>query len=127
MYYGSIACQPMSQSGMRKPFYLQRLSQTLIMLVAILRSNASWQNEETSRKKKKEHCLARVNVFSRFRLRVIFQNFSNYIVLFVGIVFANSIIIFDYFCPLYLTTIRQTFRTICWPNTSTCFLFRPVQ
>ena len=38
----------------------------------------------------------------RFRLRVIFQNFSNYIVLFVGIVFANLLLFFGLLLPSVL-------------------------
>lgn len=40
--------------------------------------------------------------FSRFRLRVIFQNRSNYIVLFIGILFANLLLMFGLMLPSVL-------------------------
>ncbi len=48
------------------------------------------------KKRKQKHTLplsARLPFFSRFRLRVIFQNVSNYVVLTVGILFANLLLI----------------------------------
>lgn len=41
----------------------------------------------------------RMRIFTRFRLRVIFQNFSNYIVLFIGVVFANLLLFFGLLLP----------------------------
>ena len=40
--------------------------------------------------------------FARFRLRVIFQNMSNYAVLFIGIVFANLLLMFGLLFPAVL-------------------------
>lgn len=45
--------------------------------------------------------------FSRFRLRVIFQNRSNYIVLFVGILFANLLLMFGLLMPSVLEHYQQ--------------------
>lgn len=45
---------------------------------------------------------SRIPFFSRFRLRVIFQNRSNYIVLFVGILFANLLLMFGMMLPSVL-------------------------
>ena len=45
---------------------------------------------------------ARIPFFSRFRLRVIFQNVSNYVVLTVGILFANLLLMFGLMLPQIL-------------------------
>ena len=44
----------------------------------------------------------RMKIFHRFRLRVIFQNISNYLVLFVGIIFANLLLMFGLLLPSVL-------------------------
>lgn len=41
----------------------------------------------------------KIGIFSRFRLRVIFQNVSSYLVLFVGVVFANLLLFFGMLLP----------------------------
>ena len=41
----------------------------------------------------------KIGIFSRFRLRVIFQNVSNYLVLFVGVIFANLLLFFGMLLP----------------------------
>lgn len=49
------------------------------------------------RHKQKQRALrlsSRIKIFTRFRIRIIFQNISNYMVLFVGICFANFVILF---------------------------------
>ena len=45
----------------------------------------------------------KIKIFSRFRLRVIFQNMSNYIVLFIGILFANLLLMFGLLLPSVLS------------------------
>ena len=44
-----------------------------------------------------------IKIFSRFRLRVIFQNMSNYLVLFIGIIFANLLLMFGLLLPSALS------------------------
>ncbi len=44
----------------------------------------------------------KINFFTRFRMRVIFQNISNYIVLFFGILFANILLMFGLTFPAVL-------------------------
>ncbi len=44
-----------------------------------------------------------MKIFSRFRLRVIFQNMSNYVVLFIGILFANLLLMFGLLLPSALS------------------------
>lgn len=49
----------------------------------------------STRKKKKAFKLnTKINILTRFRLRVIFQNMPNYITIIVGILFANLILLF---------------------------------
>lgn len=57
------------------------------------------------KKRKQKYTLplsARLPFFSRFRLRVIFQNVSNYVVLTVGILFANLLLMFGLMLPQVL-------------------------
>ena len=57
----------------------------------------------SSRKQKRAVYLStKLGIFLRFRLRVIFQNISNYMVLFVGILFANLLLFFGLLLPSVL-------------------------
>ena len=57
----------------------------------------------------------KIGIFSRFRLRVTFQNVSNYLVLFVGVIFANSAAVFrNCSCRLRWIIISWRSRRICW-------------
>ena len=57
----------------------------------------------SSRKQKRAVYLStKLGIFRRFRLRVIFQNISNYMVLFVGILFANLLLFFGLLLPSVL-------------------------
>ena len=49
----------------------------------------------TRKKKKKAVRLPKFKFFNRFRLRIIFQNMSSYVTLFVGMLFANVLLLFD--------------------------------
>lgn len=48
----------------------------------------------TRKKKKKAVRLPKFKFFNRFRLRIIFQNMSSYVTLFVGMLFANVLLLF---------------------------------
>ncbi len=48
----------------------------------------------TRKKKKKAVRLPKLKFFNRFRLRIIFQNMSSYVTLFVGMLFANVLLLF---------------------------------
>lgn len=50
----------------------------------------------------------RLRFFLRFRLRVIFQNLGSYVILFVGILFANLLLIFGLLFPSALEHYQQT-------------------
>ncbi len=49
----------------------------------------------------------RIPFFGRFRLRVIFQNISNYVVLLVGILFANLLLMFGLLLPSILSDYQE--------------------
>ena len=54
-----------------------------------------------SHKKKAFKLNTKIKIFTRFRIRIIFQNMSNYFILFIGILFANFILFFGFlFGPL---------------------------
>ena len=53
----------------------------------------------TRKQKRALYLSPKLKIFHRFRLRVIFQNISNYLVLFVGIVFANLLLMFGLLLP----------------------------
>lgn len=50
----------------------------------------------------------RLPFFSRFRLRVIFQNVGNYVILFCGILFANLLLLFGLIMPSILDHFQET-------------------
>ena len=57
------------------------------------------------KKRRQQHALylsPKLAFFSRFRMRVIFQNISNYVLLFVGILFANLLLMFGLLFPAVL-------------------------
>ena len=63
-------------------------------------------------KRRKQHgalpLSPRLGIFSRFRLRVIFQNRANYIMMFVGIFFANVLLLFGMGLPEMLNVYRDS-------------------
>ena len=48
-----------------------------------------------------------MTIFTRFRLRVIFQNMSSYVVLFLGILFANLLLFFGLLLPSVLSHYQE--------------------
>ena len=50
----------------------------------------------------------RLPIFHRFRLRVVFQNISNYVILFIGILFANILLLFGLLLPSVLHHFQDT-------------------
>lgn len=109
MYYGSYSLPTYVTIWNAEAFLLTTVIPVIIMLVinyGILRSKLKlsplkFLRRDLSRKKQKRawHLSPKINIFARFRLRVIFQNFSNYIVLFVGIIFANLLLFFGLLLP----------------------------
>ena len=114
MYYGSYSLPTYVTVWNAEAFLLTTVVPVIIMLVVnyvVLRhklklSPLKFLRRDLSsgrRQKRAVHLSSRIKIFSRFRLRVIFQNMSNYIVLFLGIIFANLLLMFGLLLPSALS------------------------
>lgn len=109
MYYGSYSLPTYVTIWNAEAFWMTTVIPTLIMLLinyGILHhklklSPLKFIRRDLSSKKQKRavNLSTRIGIFRRFRLRVIFQNVSNYMVLFVGILFANLLLFFGLLLP----------------------------
>lgn len=113
MYYGSYSLPTYVTVWSAEAFLLTTVVPVIIMLVVnygVLRHKLRLsplkflRRDLSGRKRKKAIYLSPViKIFSRFRLRVIFQNMSNYLVLFIGIIFANLLLMFGLLLPSVLS------------------------
>lgn len=113
MYYGSYSLPTYVTIWNAEAFLLTTVVPVIIMLVVnygILRHKSKLsplkflRRDLSGRKQKRAIRLSpKIKIFSRFRLRVIFQNMSNYIVLFIGILFANLLLMFGLLLPSVLS------------------------
>ena len=113
MYYGSYSLPTYVTIWNAEAFLLTTVVPVVIMLVVnygILRHKLKLsplkflRRDLSGRKQKRAIRLSpKIKIFSRFRLRVIFQNMSNYIVLFIGILFANLLLMFGLLLPSVLS------------------------
>ena len=113
MYYGSYSLPTYVTVWSAEAFLLTTVVPVIIMLVVnygVLRHKLRLsplkflRRDLSGRKRKKAIYLSPViKIFSRFRLRVIFQNMSNYLVLFIGILFANLLLMFGLLLPSALS------------------------
>ena len=114
MYYGSYSLPTYVTRWNGEAFLLTTVVPVIIMLVVnygVLRhklklSPLKFLRRDLSsgrRQKRAIRLSPRIKIFSRFRLRVIFQNMSNYIVLFIGIIFANLLLMFGLLLPSALS------------------------
>lgn len=113
MYYGSYSLPTYETIWNAEAFWMTTVVPVLIMLLinyGILHhklklSPLKFIRRDLSSKKQKRavNLSTRIGIFRRFRLRVIFQNMSNYIVLFVGILFANLLLFFGLLLPSALS------------------------
>ena len=87
MYYGSYSLPTYVTVWNADAFWMTTVVPVLIMLVV------------------------NYGIFHRFRLRVIFQNMSNYIVLFIGIIFANLLLFFGLLLPSVLSHYQQDIQS----------------
>lgn len=109
MYYGSYSLPTYETIWNAEAFWMTTVVPVLIMLLinyGILHhklklSPLKFIRRDLSSKKQKRavNLSTRIGIFRRFRLRVIFQNMSNYIVLFIGILFANLLLFFGLLLP----------------------------
>ena len=104
MYYGSYSLPTYVTVWNAEAFLLTTIIPILLMLLVnytVLRRRLSLSPLKFLRRdlkrRQQKHALSlsrRIPFFSRFRLRVIFQNVSNYLLLFLGILFANLLLMF---------------------------------
>ena len=109
MYYGSYSLPTYVTVWNAEAFLLTTVGPIIIMILinyAVLRyrlqlSPLKFLRRDFSGKKQKRavYLSPKIGIFSRFRLRVIFQNVSNYLVLFVGVIFANLLLFFGMLLP----------------------------
>ena len=103
MYYNSYSLTTYVTRWNLEAFILTTIVPFVIMLVVnlvILMNKLSLsplkflRHDLNKKQKKKVLKLTKFNFFTRFRLRVIFQNIPNYITLFIGILFASILLLF---------------------------------
>lgn len=121
MYYGSYSLPTYVTIWNGDAFRMTTLVPILIMLVinyGVLRhklrlSPLKFLRRDLSGKKQTKALplSPKLGIFHRFRLRVIFQNLSNYAVLFVGIVFANLLLFFGLLLPSTLNHYQQEIKS----------------
>lgn len=121
MYYGSYSLPTYVTIWNGDAFWMTTLVPILIMLVInygvlchkLRLSPLKFLRRDLSgRKQTKALPLSpKLGIFHRFRLRVIFQNLSNYAVLFVGIVFANLLLFFGLLLPSTLNHYQQEIKS----------------
>ena len=112
MYYGSYSLPTYVTVWNAEAFLLTTIIPILLMLLVnytVLRRRLSLSPLKFLRRdlkrRQQKHTLSlskRIPFFSRFRLRVIFQNVSNYLLLFLGILFANLLLMFGLLFPAVL-------------------------
>ena len=121
MYYGSYSLPTYVTVWNAEAFWMTTVVPVLIMLVVnygILRYKLRLsplkflrRDLSGSRRKRAVRLSPKLGIFHRFRLRVIFQNMSNYIVLFIGIIFANLLLFFGLLLPSVLSHYQQDIRS----------------
>ena len=112
MYYGSYSLPTYVTVWNAEAFLLTTIIPILLTLLVnytVLRRRLSLSPLKFLRRdlkrRQQKHALSlsrRIPFFSRFRLRVIFQNVSNYLLLFLGILFANLLLMFGLLFPAVL-------------------------
>ena len=104
MYYGSYSLPTFETCWNAEAFVKTTIVPLLIMFLINLFvlsrklsiSPLKFIRRDLSRRKKKKaiRLNTKIGIMSRFRLRIIFQNIPNYITIFIGILFANFILLF---------------------------------
>ena len=112
MYYGSYSLPTYVTIWNAEAFWMTTVAPVVIMLIInygilyykLRLSPLKFIRRDLSSRKQKRavHLSTKLGIFRRFRLRVIFQNISNYMVLFVGILFANLLLFFGLLLPSVL-------------------------
>lgn len=112
MYYGSYSLPTYVTIWNVEAFWMTTVAPVVIMLIInygilyykLRLSPLKFIRRDLSSRKQKRavYLSTKLGIFRRFRLRVIFQNISNYMVLFVGILFANLLLFFGLLLPSVL-------------------------
>ena len=117
MYYGSYSLPTYTTVWSAEAFVLTTLVPFIIMLVVnyvFIRKKLRLspmkfiRNDLSTSKKKKAIRLPHFKFFNRFRIRVIIQNRYNYLTLFVGIIFANLLLLFGLMLPALLDSYNDS-------------------
>lgn len=108
-YYGSYSLPTYEVLINAEAFILTTVIPMIIMFVILIITLTSKlrlsplrfiRRDLSKRGKKKAFRLnTKIKIMTRFRLRVIFQNISNYVTVFVGVFFANFILMFGFVFP----------------------------
>lgn len=118
MYYGSYSLPTYVTLWNSEAFVLTTIVPAVLMAVitfAVLSykltlSPLKFLRRDLSRRRQKHALPLSVHIpfFNRFRIRVILQNLSNYLVLFVGVLFANMLLLFGLGLPVVLDHYKTT-------------------
>lgn len=115
IYYGSYSLGPYVTLWNGYAFVITTVVPCIIMVIVnifILSKKLSLsplkflRRDLSKKEKKKVAKLPNFSFMTRFRLRVIFQNKSSYIVLFMGILFSNLILMFSLMLPPLLDNFK---------------------
>ncbi|MBO6214952.1 MAG: ABC transporter permease, partial [Lachnospiraceae bacterium] len=92
------------------PFVIMTVINFVILRNKLSLSPLKFLRRDLSRGKKKRaiHLTSRIPFFKRFGIRVILQNIPNYIVAFVGILFANLLLLFGFGLPSLLDNYQRS-------------------
>lgn len=108
IYYGSYSYTTYESVWSSEAFVMTTLVPMLIMIVVI--SVSLWRKlsftplqfirrDITKRRREKAVKLPHFRFFTRFRLRILLQNVSGYLILFIGIIFAGLLLVFGMGMP----------------------------
>ncbi|MCD8355012.1 MAG: ABC transporter permease [Clostridia bacterium] len=117
LYYGSYSLPTYVTIWNAEAFLLTTVVPLVLMAVInfivlwrkLMLSPLRFLRRDISRKKQRRavRLSSHIPFFSRFRLRIIFQNTSNYCILFVGILFANLLLMFGMLFPSVLAHYQE--------------------
>lgn len=112
MYYGSYSLPTYQTIWNMDAFVLTTVVPLILMFiitfVILIRklslSPLQFIRRDLRRKQKKKafRLNTKLKIFTRFRIRIIFQNFGNYGIMFIGIIFANLLLMFGLLMPSIL-------------------------
>jgi putative ABC transport system permease protein len=118
MYYGSYSLPTYVTIWNAEAFWITTIVPFILMFIinySVLHHKMrltplQFLRRDIGRKKRGGalHLSKHLPFFGRFRLRVIFQNISNYIILLIGVLFANLLLLFGLMFPAVMTHYQDT-------------------